>query len=300
MPPLPRRYVRRKTATLTVCIGHCLSALQVATESAPSPQDASAGILCFLACFAPLDFAFCRFQMFPCQRIEFGRHRTLIAQGGHASGVLRCDLCNRLCSACASDPLPHSRDSCRPIPGYFSFGESSGHVYECQPPGGPCCTASQHFAALSAFDWAVLRAAGRCLGSQYSLCGEGYTGDFCSACAPEYYTEGEQCMPCVPGETLRLYIALGMFLLVLNLFFFFAHPDLTICFLSSVGHLKSFRAVGLYFQLPYPVPNPHPAIRFDAFALLRFAQDGYESPAPSCKGKSHSHLFDTHASTDGT
>jgi hypothetical protein len=58
--------------------------------------------------------------------------------------------------------------------------------------------------------------------------------------------------------------------------------------------------VGLYFQLPYPVPNPHPASRFDAFALLRFAQDGYGSSARSCKGKSHSHLFDTHASTDGT
>jgi hypothetical protein len=107
-------------------------------------------------------------------------------------------------------------------------------------------------------------------------------------------------MPCVPGETLRLYIALGMFLLVLNLFFFFAHPDLTICFLSSVGHLKSFRAVGLYFQLPYPVPHAHPAIRFDIVALLLFAQDGYESPARSCKGKSHSLLFDTHASTAGT
>ena len=235
--------------------------------------------------------------MFPS---EFCRHRTLIAQGGHASGVLRCDLCHRLCSACASDPLPHNRDSCRPIPGYFSSGESSAHVYKCQPPGGPCCTALQHFAAFAAFDLAGLRAAGRCLGSQYSLCGEGYTGDFCSACAAEYYTEGEECKPCVPGETLKLYIALGMFLLVLNLFFFFAHPDLTICFLSSVGHLKSFRAVGLYFQLPYPVPHAHPAIRFDVVALLLFAQDGYESPARSCKGKSHSHLFDTHASTAGT
>jgi hypothetical protein len=157
----------------------------------------------------------------------------------------------------------------------------------------------QHFAAFAAFELAGLRAAGRCLGSQYSLCGEGYAGDFCSACAAEYYTEGEQCKPCVPGETLRLYIALGMFLLVLNLFFFFAHPDLTSCFLSSVGHLKSFRAVGLYFQPPYSVPHAHPAIRFDVVALLLFAQDGYESPARSCKGKSHSHLFDTHASTAG-
>jgi hypothetical protein len=27
---------------------------------------------------------------------------------------------------------------CRPTPGYFSFGEFSGYIYKCQPPGGPC------------------------------------------------------------------------------------------------------------------------------------------------------------------
>ncbi len=34
-------------------------------------------------------------------------------------------------------------------------------------------------------------------------------------------------------------------MLVLNLFFFFAHPELTIVFLCTVSHLKVFRSVGL-------------------------------------------------------
>jgi len=110
----------------------------------------------------------------------------------------------------------------------------------------------------------------RCLGSQYSVCGAGYQGDFCSECAEEYYTEGERCLPCTPGEALRLYIALGMFVLVLNLLFFFAHPDLTICFLSAVGHLKTFRAVGLYVQtasrsalLLRALKGPTPFLKFE-------------------------------------
>jgi hypothetical protein len=67
-------------------------------------------------------------------------------------------------------------------------------------------------------------------------------------------------MPCTPGETLKLYIALGLFVLVLNVLFFFAHPDLTICFLSAVGHLKMFRAAGSYVQLSALCTALRPAI----------------------------------------
>jgi hypothetical protein len=107
-----------------------------------------------------------------------------------------------------------------PLPGYFSFGEFTGVVTRCQPP------------------------LERCIGSQYSLCGLGYVGDYCSQCDDNFYIQGNFCLPCVEGEQTTLFAVLGVFLVLLNLCFFFAPLDVA-TFLDIVGHLKFFRAIGM-------------------------------------------------------
>jgi hypothetical protein len=79
---------------------------------------------------------------------------------------------------------------------------------------------------------------------------------------------------------MRLYVALAMFVLVLNLFFFFAHPDLTICFLSIVGHLKTFRAVGLLGM------DNLPAIAKDFYSKLALVTLDFQFGKPGCDGTS--------------
>jgi hypothetical protein len=54
----------------------------------------------------------------------------------------------------------------------------------------------------------------RCIGSQYSLCGIGYTGDYCSHCDDNFYVQGNYCLPCVEGEQTMLFAVLAVFLLV--------------------------------------------------------------------------------------
>ena len=109
----------------------------------------------------------------------------------------------------------------RPLPGYFSFGEFTGIVTRCQPP------------------------LERCIGSQFSLCGVGYTGDYCSQCDEDFYRQGNFCLPCVEGEQTTLFAVLGVFLVVLNLCFFLAPYDVAMSFLDLMGHLKFFRAIGM-------------------------------------------------------
>jgi hypothetical protein len=77
-----------------------------------------------------------------------------------------------------------------PLPGYFTFGEFTGIVTRCQPP------------------------LERCIGSQFSLCGIGYTGDYCSECDDNFYVQGNFCLPCVEGEQTMLFAVLAGFLLV--------------------------------------------------------------------------------------
>jgi hypothetical protein len=82
------------------------------------------------------------------------------------------------------------------------------------------------------------------LGSQQSQCAPGYTGAYCAQCDTDFYAQGDACLPCTPGETQRLYAILGAFVLVLQLFLFFAPADLTVAWITVVSHLKVFRAVG--------------------------------------------------------
>ena len=93
---------------------------------------------------------------------------------------------------------------------------------------------------------AHLACAERCLGGQLSTCASGYTGDYCAQCDTDFYAQGDACLPCTPGETQRLYAVLGAFVLVLQLFLFFAPADLAVAWITIVSHLKVFRAVGSY------------------------------------------------------
>jgi hypothetical protein len=110
-----------------------------------------------------------------------------------------------LVESCADIGWVGSGDTCRrcpvggycpgggriwPLPGYFSFGEFTGIVTRCRPP------------------------LERCIGSQYSLCGFGYTGDYCSQCDNGFYVQGNFCLPCVEGEQTTLFAVLAVLLLV--------------------------------------------------------------------------------------
>jgi hypothetical protein len=140
----------------------------------------------------------------------------------------------------------------RPLPGYFSFGEFTGIVTLCQPP------------------------LERCIGSQFSLCGIGYTGDYCSQCDEDFYRQGNFCLPCVEGEQTVLYAVLAAFITALNLLFFFAPYDVTNSFLDIVGHLKTFRAIGMMGS------ESLPSFLLDFYAQLGLFTLDFEFNKPGC------------------
>ena len=172
-----------------------------------------------------------------------------------------------LVEACADIGWVGDADTCRrcpvggycpgggriwPLPGYFSFGEFSGFVTRCQPP------------------------LERCIGSQYSLCGDGYIGDYCSQCDDNYFVQGNFCLPCVEGEQAVLFAVLAAFLVVLNLLFFFAPYDVAASFLDMVAHLKMFRAIGMMASESLP-----PLLR-DFYAKLGLFTLDFEFSKPGC------------------
>jgi hypothetical protein len=141
-----------------------------------------------------------------------------------------------------------------PIPGYFNFGEFTGAVYQCQPPEE------------------------RCIGSKYSLCGEGYTGTLCSQCASNYYVQGGMCLRCEPGEALKMKLTIAIFCVVLNGLLFFAEQDFAVCLLNLIDKLKTFRAIGMICK------SNLPSFIQDFYVKLALVTLDFELAQPGCDG----------------
>ena len=107
-------------------------------------------------------------------------------------------------------------------------GEKSGTVGPCTPR-----------LAVTVFDQ-------KCIGGPNSLCQQGYSGAYCTDCAPNYYrTQRIYCLPCVEGEQRKMYVYLGCFVLISNVLFFCAPEDIVNAAFSTVSVLQMFRAIGM-------------------------------------------------------
>ena len=86
-----------------------------------------------------------------------------------------------------------------PLPGYWSFGETSPPVQCALPQACP--------GALSA---ATVQSDGS---RATAVCAAGYVGDYCTVCAADYYADGQRCLSCglQSDEIVELVILLAIF-----------------------------------------------------------------------------------------
>ena len=79
-----------------------------------------------------------------------------------------------------------------------------------------------------------------------ACCNDGYTGEFCSACADGYYRARHECKECPPGDqTVMLYVFIASFVAIFNGSLFFLHYDIMMCIFDTICTLQVFRAIGI-------------------------------------------------------
>ena len=129
------------------------------------------------------------------------------------------------------------------------------------------------------FDVSMLKQ--KCLGGpncHINCCDIGYKGQFCSECARNYYRQRSRCVPCTDGETVKMYIFIGTFIVLFNFCLFFLHYDIMNTLFGVISARQMFRAIGLLggSALPDGILN--------FYGSLGLIAMDYEFGQPGCEG----------------
>jgi hypothetical protein len=99
----------------------------------------------------------------------------------------------------------------------------------------------------------------RCIGGQFSLCRSEFDGPYCSQCAPNHYSQGFLCLPCVEGSAQKRTIIIVSFIIIFNSMLLFANYEVSVTLLgvsSTALHTQRCSPVRL------PLLTPAPALQY--------------------------------------
>jgi hypothetical protein len=95
----------------------------------------------------------------------------------------------------------------------------------------------------------------RCIGGQFSLCRSEFDGPYCSQCAPNHYSQGFLCLPCVEGSAQKRTIIIVSFIIIFNSMLLFANYEVSATLLgvsSTALHTQRCSLVRLPLLTPAP------------------------------------------------
>jgi len=95
----------------------------------------------------------------------------------------------------------------------------------------------------------------RCIGGQFSLCSPEFDGPYCSECAPNHYSQGFLCLPCIEGSAHKRTIIIVSFIIIFNSVLLFANYEVSVTLLGVRLTALHWRRC-LLAHLPFFTPAP--------------------------------------------